>query len=104
MLSLANKAVDAGAKSAAESGRTHELDYFSTHKSPPDADVAFFSHGGAPITGDVRKRVQQAVGLRTAALAMYSLNRKENPPATFLKLIFTRKKDGSVHCTHQRVC
>ena len=51
----ANKAVDAGAGSAAEGGRDKELDFFRTHAPPPDPDEAYFSHGGAPmsITGDV---------------------------------------------------
>ena len=64
-----HKAVDAGAGSAAEGGRNEELSYFKTHTPPPNPDEAYFSHGGAPITGDVRLRVQRSVGLRNAALA-----------------------------------
>ena len=66
----ANKAVDAGAGSAAEGGRDQELDFFGTHIPPPEPDGAYFSHGGAPVTGDIRHRVQRSIGLRNAALAM----------------------------------
>ena len=44
-----------------------ELAFFTTHRPPPDADAAFFTHGGAPVTGDTRVRVQRAVMLRSAA-------------------------------------
>mgnify|MGYP004361924931 CR=1 FL=1 len=69
-ISRANRAVDAGAGRSAEAGRGRELDFFATHQPPPDADAAFFSHGGAPVTGDVRPRVQRAVGLKAAARAV----------------------------------
>ena len=60
VLCQANRAVDAGAGTAAEGGRGEELDYFATHAPSPQADDAYFSHGGAPITGDVRRRVHRA--------------------------------------------
>ena len=65
--SRANRAADAGAGRSAEGGRDIELDFFKTHEPPPDADVAFFTSGGAPVTGDLRVHVQRAVRLRTAA-------------------------------------
>ena len=61
--------MDAGSSSSAESGRVDELAFFATHSPPPNADEAFFSHGGTPVTGDVWVRTQRAVGLRTASRA-----------------------------------
>jgi len=68
-LSRANRAVDAGAGRSAEGGRDEELTYLQTHAPETSTPLAFYTHGGAPVTGDVRVRTQQAVGLRTAARA-----------------------------------
>ena len=85
----ANRAVDAGAGTAAEGGRGEELDFFATHAPPPQPDAAYFSHGGAPVTGDVRSRVQRAVGLRSAALAAVVRSGKGRAGygATYLKKV-----------------
>lgn len=64
--SQANRAADAGAGSCAEAGRDDELRLFQTHSPPSDPDAAYFSHGGAPIIGDIRVRTLHAVGMRTA--------------------------------------
>ena len=48
----ANKAVDAGAGSAAEGGRDEELVFFGTHMPQPDPDDAYTSHtAGRPSRG-----------------------------------------------------
>ena len=62
----AGRPTAARAAARAQEGRDDELHFFQTHSPPSDPDVAYFSHGGAPVTGDIRERVLHVVGMRTA--------------------------------------
>ena len=74
-----------------------ELAFFGTHMPPPDPDEAYFSHGGAPITGDVRRRVQQSIGLRNAALAMAVAGGGKGRAGTATRMAERGEVDASRH-------
>ena len=67
---------------------------------PPDPDEAYFSHGVAPITGDVRCRVQQSIaylGLRNAALAMAVAGGGKGRAGTATRMAERGEVDASRH-------
>ena len=64
--------------------------YSREHGPPPDAVDAYFSHGGAPVTGDVRERAMEANALRALARAA---------EGEACGQLFRLARDGRLHVT-----